>query len=147
MVKLVRFLLREPANAYLTAHIGLFIMFAQRRMARQTLPQFIAGLRATGFPNVPRASSERVVRIRNAWLRQRWLQKCDTCYVRAMTLYRFLDAPGRSVRLHLGIETREHREERLHGHAWVSLDKQMLEGPPAVVEGRIREIPLPAVTG
>ena len=147
MVKAIRFLTREPANMYLALHIGLFIMSAQRRMARQTLPEFIAGLRRRSFPRVPRVSCDRVVHVRNAWLRQRWLRKCDTCYVRAMTLYRFLDVPDASVRLHLGIETRERPDERLRGHAWVSLDQRMLEGPEAVAQGRIREIPVPAAAG
>lgn len=147
MVRAIRFLAREPRNVYLALHIGLFIMSAHRRMARQTLPEFIAGLRRRSFPSAPRVSSERVVRIRNAWLRQPWLRKCDTCYVRAMTLYRFLDAPDQRVRLHLGIEKRERTDERLRGHAWVSLDERMLEGPEAVARGRIREIPVPAAAG
>jgi hypothetical protein len=140
MVKALRLLIREPANAWLALHIGLFIVSARRRLARQTLPQFVAGLRRRRLIRVPRASSEQIVRFRNWWLNRPPLQKCNTCYVRAMTLYRFLDAPDRDIRFHIGIEMRERPDERLRGHAWISLGGTMLEGPEAVAEGRIREI-------
>jgi hypothetical protein len=29
---------------------------------------------------------------------------------------------------------------RLHGHAWVTVDRVILEGPDAVLAGRIREL-------
>jgi len=143
MVRALRLAIRDPQSAWLAMHIGLFIVCARRRLARQSLPQFIATLRHRGFMRVPRASSERIVGFRSWWLRLPALQKCDTCYVRAMTLYRFLDAPDRDLQLHIGIEKRESDGERLRGHAWVSLADAVIEGPAAVLEGRIREIALP----
>lgn len=143
MVKALRLLVREPANAWLALHIGWFIVWARRRLARQALPQFIADLRRRGIVRVPHASADRVIRFRNWWLNRPALQKCNTCYVRAMTLYRFLDAQDDDLRLHIGIETRENTSERLRGHAWISLAGRMIEGPEAVAQGRIREIALP----
>jgi len=143
MVKALRLLFTEPANAWLALHIGYFIISAKRKLARQSLPEFIAGLRRRSFVPAPQASAERVVRFRNWWLNRSQLQNFNTCYVRAMTLYRFLDAPDKDLRLHIGIETRERAGERLRGHSWVSLDGRMIEGPEAVAQGRIREIALP----
>jgi hypothetical protein len=140
MVKALRFVLREPANAWLALNIGVFILSAHRRLARQSVPRFISGLRRNGIVRIPRAPRERIVRFRNWWLQKPALRKCDTCYVRAMTLYRFLDAPDCDLALHIGIETRENTNERLRGHAWISLGGELLEGPQAVAQGRIREI-------
>jgi hypothetical protein len=143
MVRALRLLVREPENAWLALHIGWFIIAARRKLARQTLPQFITGLRRPGIFRIPHASAERVVRFRNWWLSRPALQSCNTCYVRAMTLYRFLDAPDRELRLHMGIEMRESLDERLRGHAWISLRGKLVEGPEAVEQGRIYEIALP----
>lgn len=142
MVRALRLLVRDPRSVWLALHIGLFIVGAPRKLAKSSLPQFVQRLRRRGVLRAPRAPWERIVWFRTWWLSLAPLRKMDTCYVRAMTLYRFLDAPDRDLRLHIGIEKRECTRERLRGHAWVSLADKTIEGPPAVLEGRIREIPL-----
>ena len=70
------------------------------------------------------------------------LRRRNTCYVRAFTLYRFVDAGTRDVRIHFGVEP--DRSDRLRGHAWVTVDGEMLEGPPEVTTGSIVEVNLGA---
>ena len=86
------------------------------------------------------AARDRIARLRSAWLALPRLRRRNTCYVRALTLYRFLDAGGRDVGLHVGIE--RHQTDRLRGHAWITVDGQMLEGPPEVEAGSIVEVNL-----
>lgn len=130
---------QEPGDLPLCLYIAAFIAGAPRAIASQNLPAFIARLRT----HAPKARAERIVRLRSFVLSRPMFGRANTCYVRALTLYRFLDADENALRVHFGIERREHAGERLHGHAWVTLDGEMLEGPPAVREGRIREIPIP----
>jgi hypothetical protein len=70
------------------------------------------------------------------------LRARDTCYLRAFTLYRFLEAGEAPVGIHFGIERPRQGGDRLRGHAWVTVDGQLLEGPEAVAAGAITEIPL-----
>ena len=60
--------------------------------------------------------------------------------MRAFTLYRFVDAGERDLRIHFGVEL--DRSDRLHGHAWVTVDGELLEGPPEVTDGSIVEVNL-----
>jgi hypothetical protein len=124
-------------------HIAAFILRAPRSIASNDLRSFIASLRGG---RVPRAHKERIVRLRTFLLGKRLFARANTCYVRALTLYRFLDAPDADVRVHLGIEHRGDARERLRGHAWVSLAGAIIEGPPVAFEGRVHEIPLAGVS-
>jgi hypothetical protein len=49
--------------------------------------------------------------------------------VRALTLYRFVDAPRGSVDLRVGAEWFDRPGGVLRGHAWVALGDEVLEGP------------------
>jgi hypothetical protein len=80
--------------------------------------------------------------LRNACLGMPRLWRRDTCYVRALTLYRFLDPGEHRVRVHFGIEQPQSKDDRLRGHAWVSVDGRPFEAPEAVGARRIHEVPL-----
>ncbi len=129
-------------NVPLFLNIGWFIFRAPARMRRQDLRTFVRGLRSGTHPL---GSQALIARMSSYWL-WRCFQSRNTCYIRAMTLYRFLDVPSDRVRLHLGIEHRDRAHDRLHGHAWVSVDGRIIDGPPVAYEGRVREIPLDAVS-
>ncbi len=58
--------------------------------------------------------------------------------MRAFTLYRFLDAGDRTVGIHFGVEP--NRPDRLYGHAWITVDGELLEDPPEVADGSIVEV-------
>jgi hypothetical protein len=140
MVRRIARLLLHPRDAWLALHIGIAIAVLPRWIAAHDLRD-MHRLRRSRLP-LPRAAYARIAWFRAWWLQQALFRARDTCYVRALVLYRFLDAPDADVRLHLGIEARTSAEDRLRGHAWVSVRGAVVEAPPAVQEGRIREIAL-----
>jgi hypothetical protein len=140
VAKWLRRALHRPSDVLFAVRIGWFIWRCPSGIERHDLAAFLADLRKRRHPSAadPEASRARIVDLRGAWLRLRPLRTHDTCYVRAITLYRFLDAPGRAVRIHFGVESG--RRDRLHGHAWVTLDGVLLEGPPEVDLATIVEV-------
>lgn len=116
--------------------VGHFILRAPARLARTPLPAFLARLaaqprRGAGFGEVHCLS--------RIWLRLPGLRSADTCYLRSLVLFRFIDPGDGDLCLHFGID--EPRPgERLHGHAWVSLRGKPLNPPPSMPESRFREI-------
>ncbi len=132
-----REVVREPGDLRLCVHIAAFIHRAPSLLAASDLRSFVERLR---LQPVPRAEYERIKRIRTFLLGRRIFARANTCYVRALTLYRYLDAPDASLGFHIGIERRDRASDRLHGHAWVTIQGRMLEGPPAALQGRVREI-------
>lgn len=139
MVGAVCRLVRRPGDVPLMIAIGWFVATIPKRIERAgDFEQLLNHLREARWP---RASQERVARLRGWWLWKRYGDR-NTCYVRALTMYRFLDAPSEGLRLHLGIEERDASHDRLHGHAWVSVGGRIVEGPEPALAGRVREIPL-----
>lgn len=126
------------ANLPMWMGIGHFIMRAPRRMGRTALPAFLARL-----ADQPRSGGEarRVQRIMRRWLRVPGLRSRDTCYLRSLVLFRFLDPRGGELCLHFGVDEPSGAPgDRLHGHAWVSLDGRPLNPPQTLADGRIHEI-------
>lgn len=116
--------------------VGHFLMRAPSRLARNELPAFLAKLAAQ-----PRDGSDfaRVTRLSRRWLRLFPLRSRDTCYLRSLVFFRFIDARGGDLCVHFGVDEPQ-AGERLHGHAWVSLDGKLLNPPATLAEGRLREI-------
>ena len=112
--------------------VGWFVLRLPVDVERSHLGEFLDRLATAPRPaaKTPQQSAERIVRLRQPFLRVPGLRSRDTCYVRALTLYRFLDAHGHDVGLHVGAEWHDKPGGVLHGHAWVTLDGQILEGPP-----------------
>lgn len=137
---------RSPSDALLLLEIGIFIALLPRSIGRSDIPMFLCEMDRARRPRaltIERAY-ERIARLRNACFVMPRLWRHDTCYVRALTLYRFLDAGEHCMQVHVGVEQAQLHTDRLHGHAWVSIDGQFFEVPAAVHERRIREIPLRA---
>lgn len=140
----LRYYVQQPQHLLLALQMGLFIANVPKILARQELSQFLQKQRrSTGsrllLRNVDRAS---VVRIRAYWLRLAMFRSHNTCYIRALTLYRFINAPNQQVGIHFGIEQRNDPKERLRGHAWVSIDGEVLEGPQDQITGKLIEMPI-----
>jgi hypothetical protein len=136
----LRWAIRHPSDIVLALRIGWFIWRCPGDIERRDLGTFLTRLRTGPRPrasNVVEARN-RIVRLRSALLSLPLLRRRNNCYVRAFTLYRFLDAGGRPVGVHVGIE--QGRSDRLHGHAWVTVDGELLEGPPEVERGAIVEV-------
>jgi hypothetical protein len=84
------------------------------------------------------ASVERLSRLSWPWLRLSWFRDRDTCYLRALLLYRFLDAGDADLRIHFVVEPARAPADRLRGHAWVTVDGQALgvEDPGVVARSQ-----------
>ncbi|MFN2449583.1 MAG: lasso peptide biosynthesis protein [Candidatus Baltobacteraceae bacterium] len=128
----------HPRNLPLFVQVGWFIATAPNRMAKTELSSFVRTLREGALRRADRGT---LSRMRAFWL-VRFFPRHNTCYIRAMTLYRFLQCDTGRLRLHFGIEHRSNSRERLHGHAWVSHDGSVIEGPPIAFTGGVREIVL-----
>jgi hypothetical protein len=141
----LRAAIRSLGDAALAARIGLFVVRAPRDLERADLRSYLRALRRAPRPPARNreASQQRIVRLRNGVLALPRLWRRNTCYVRALVLYRFLDAGDADVRLHLGVEERGFGEH-LHGHAWVSVNGEVVEGPEGVLLERLQEIPVDA---
>jgi hypothetical protein len=67
----------------------------------------------------------------------------DNCYIRAITLVRFVDPGTHDVELRVGAEWHDRPGGVLRGHAWVTVDGDILEGPSESAEhGRLQELRL-----
>ncbi|MGD0251689.1 MAG: lasso peptide biosynthesis protein [Verrucomicrobiota bacterium] len=117
--------------------VGHFILRAPARLARTELPVFLARIAAQ-----PRNGSNfpRIDRLTRRWLRLPLMRARDTCYLRSLVLFRFVDSNGGDLCLHFGVDEPRDAGERLHGHAWVSLNGQALNPPGTLGEGRLKEI-------
>jgi len=117
--------------------VGHFVLRAPARLARTELPAFLARIAAQ-----PRDGSDfaRVARLSRRWLRLFPFRARDTCYLRSLVLFRFIDAQGGDLCVHFGVDQPPAGEERLHGHAWISLNGEVLNGPATLAEGSLREI-------
>lgn len=136
---------RTPGEALLALRIALFVLRLPGDLGRSDVPTFLRRLRGAPRTRTARvdAAVERIRRVSRAVLSLPRLWHRNTCYVRALIFYRFLDAGDRELRLHLGIEQRG-PERALHGHAWLTLGDEVLEAPDDVVLAGLREMRLDA---
>jgi hypothetical protein len=143
-LRVLRGALRHPGDVPLALRLGWFLLRAPTDLEDRDLRAFLAEVRDA--PRPPAADAyqgmQRVVRVRRALLSLPILRRRDTCYLRALSLYRFLDGAGRQVAFHLGVEPPRKTGERLRGHAWVTLDGELLEGPPDADLARVVEVNL-----
>jgi hypothetical protein len=131
MLQRARRLRRQPGDILLTLRIGLFIWRLPHQLRRHPLPHLLDAIRAANRPAAPDivTGMERIIRLRTPWLRQKRFGSHNTCYVRALSLYRFLDAGDHDFRIDFVVEPARTPDERLRGHAWVTVDNQILEEP------------------
>ena len=62
------------------------------------------------------------------------------CYLRALTVFRFLDPGAAEMRIHFGVEPGAAGSARLRGHAWITVSGGIVEAPEEVLAGRVKEI-------
>jgi hypothetical protein len=138
----------SPGNVALAVRIAWFVRRLPDALAQRDLAAFLRGLRnmsasrRTSHGDV-HADARHIRRIAMAVLSLPRFWRMNTCYVRALIIYRFLPAADHDVLLHIGIEQRGERRE-LHGHAWLTLDDELLEAPDDVLLSSLREVPLDA---
>lgn len=142
IVQRLRNLAQEPGDTTLALYIGVFLWRLPRQMDRMPLPRLLDRLSAGARPDEPdvRRAAQRIARLRQPWLNLSLLRNRSTCYMRALTLYRFLPARERTLRIHFGVEPGIDSADRLRGHAWVTVDGEIFEPPDPLIAGRVREI-------
>jgi hypothetical protein len=130
----LRATVQTPSDIIWCLRIGWFLVRLAPTVERTHLRDFLDHLARAPRPPASdvHSSAERIARLRQPWLRLPGLRSHDTCYVRAMTLYRFLDASDHDARLRVGAEWFDRPGGVLRGHAWVTVDDEVLEGPPEV---------------
>jgi hypothetical protein len=123
--------IRRPSDAYWLARVGWFIIRLPADVQRKHLSDFLADIASASRPPgaSPASAAERIIRLRTPWLRAPILRRRDTCYVRALTLYRFLDGGRQDVQFKVGAEWFDQPGGTLRGHAWVTLGDSLLEAP------------------
>ncbi len=144
MLRALRGALRHPRDVPLALRVGWFLLRAPADLEDRDLREFLARVRDAPRPPATDVwqGMQRVVRLRRAWLSLPIVRRRDTCYLRALILYRFLDGGARAVTLHLGVEPPRVTGDRLRGHAWVTVDGELLEGPPDADLARVVEVNL-----
>ena len=83
---------------------------------------------------------ERLMRLSEPWLRLDFFKSRNTCYLRAMIIYRYLDSGDLPISIHYVVEPPRTAGGRLHGHAWVKVDGEVLDVEDFTVVDRSREI-------
>ena len=133
---------RQPADVVLALRIGVFLWRLPRRLDRQPLDGVLREL-ATESGDASsdlHSDAQRISRLRQAWLASPLFRARNTCYIRALTLFRFLAHDGRSLRIHFGVEPGTHPGDRVRGHAWVTAGEEVLEAPEPLLSGRVSEL-------
>jgi hypothetical protein len=122
--------------------MGLFLATVAARLDGTDLPGLLAAIEAAPRPRARDLASavDRVARLREAWLGLPPLRAHNTCYIRALTLYRFVDPGQDRMRIHFGVEPGQTPSDRLRGHAWITVGDGIVEAPDAVLAGRVREM-------
>lgn len=128
--------IRAPSDIIWFIRIGWFVARLPGNVERRHVSDLLHHLATDPRPpsHDPDAAADRIARLRRPWLRLPGLRSRDTCYVRALTLYRFLDAGGADTQLCIGAEWFDRPGGVLRGHAWVTVDGRLLEGPPEADE-------------
>lgn len=132
----------RPTDLVLAFRIGVFLWLLPRRLDRQPLDRLLRELASESRDGSSdlHADAQRISRLRQAWLASPLFRERNTCYIRALTLYRFLDDGRSSIRIHFGVEPGMNTEDRIHGHAWVTVNGDVFEAPEPLLSGRVREL-------
>lgn len=133
---------KTPADIALFFRIGLFIWLLPWAMKKSDLPRFLKKLRDAprSMAADPASGVARVARLRAPWFKLRPLAARNTCYIRAITLYRYMGVSGERIRIHFGIEPAHTPGGPPRGHAWVTASGRILEPPDPVIAGRVKDI-------
>jgi glycosyltransferase involved in cell wall biosynthesis len=141
----LRRIVRTPSDLPLFVRIGWFMLRLPADVERTHFGAFQETLRTAPRPRArdPWTARDRIARLRDPWLRRRGMAGRDNCYIRAITLVRFVDPGEHTVALRVGAEWYDRPGGVLRGHAWVTVDGEILEGPPETAEhGRLQELRL-----
>ena len=135
-------LIQEPGDCKLALQLAYFIWRVPDWLDRMPLPQLLRDLDAAA-PQSPRSldlSLERIRRLSRPWFKLPMLRNHNSCYLRALMFYRFLDRQAAPKRIYFVVEPPRARGERMRGHAWVTVGDELIEPPPPEVVARTQSI-------
>ena len=120
---------KTPGDVVLSLRIAWFMWRLPGRMRALTVPQLLDSIRAMprSGTGVLEADVERIRRLRGMWFGLPALAPYNTCFMRALTTYRFLDPGNGAMRFLMVIEPGRAADDRLRSHAWVTLDGKVVE--------------------
>jgi hypothetical protein len=133
---------KRPSDIILVCQVGLFISTVSYRLERTSLPALLTTFHSEPSFMITNVSEgiERLNRLSEPWLRLGIFRTYNTCYLRALLLYRFLDVGNKVKRIHFVVEPGTHPGDRLKGHAWVTINGRIVDPEMAALAGRTREI-------
>jgi hypothetical protein len=138
----LRRLIREPGDITLALQLGYFIWRVPDWLDRMPLPQLLNRLASASPPASSDidTSLERVKRLSRLWFKLPMLRNRNTCYLRALMFFRFLDPQTRPMHIHFVVEPGRTPGERLRGRAWVTIGETLIDPPPEPILARTRSI-------
>jgi hypothetical protein len=128
----LRRLIRQPSDILLCLHVGYFIWRVPHWLDSMALPALLQRLQqATRPPAADVATAlERIRRLSRPWFRLPMLCGRNTCYMRSLLFYRFLDSGGQPMMIQIVVDPPGKNGDRLKGHAWVTVGGEIIEPPP-----------------
>jgi hypothetical protein len=138
----LRRMVRQPSDVLLSLRLAYFIWQVPGRLAGASLESLLETLRVGRRPAAatPVASVERLRRLSRPWFRLPGLRQRNTCYVRSLLYYRYVDPGLLPLRIHFVVEPAASLGDRLKGHAWVTAGDQLLEPPDEDLPARTQSI-------
>ena len=135
-------LLLHPDDLHFALQLGWFLWRAPSGMQASHLAELLDQMARLPRPAAPspHAGLERILRLSGPWLRLPWLRARNTCYLRALLLYRFLDPGDQPMQIVYAVEPDPTPGARLRGHAWVSVGGQPLGLEDATIPARSRPL-------
>jgi hypothetical protein len=133
---------QRPEDLRFALQLGWFLWRAPAGMQASHLAELLDQTARLPRPAAlsPQASLERIERLSRPWLRLPWLRASNTCYLRALLLYRFLDPGDLPMQIVYAVEPDRTPGARLRGHAWVSVGDQPLGLADATIPARSRPL-------
>jgi hypothetical protein len=135
-------MIRAPGDVGFTLQLAYFMWRVPAWLDRKTLPELLDALgtaRRPAAPDTPK-SLERITRLSRPWFKLPPFRSRNTCYVRALMFYRFVDPHRAPLHIHFVVEPGRTQGARLRGHAWVTVGDQIIEPPLPDVLLRSRSI-------
>ena len=138
----LRATVKRPSDISLALRLGYFVWRIPSDLRFTHLSHLLGKYGAASRPTAPSLdeSLERILRLSKPWLRLPFFGSRNSCYLRALILYRFLDVGDGDMRIHFVVEPARDSTERLRGHAWVTVDGKVLDVQDPDVVRRSHEL-------
>lgn len=122
--------LRHPADVKLFLQILATLLLLPGRIRRMSLPELLAEIDSGVSPvRGDEAFMLRTVKITDLLLRFRLLLRYGKCFLRSLTLFKFLRRQGWPVEIHFGVRKTGEADGSITGHSWLVLDGERFMEP------------------